>query len=76
MHRTQVQLHIIGEHSYPYLYPTPTPTPTPRYNLHIIGEHSFRVRHSLMALPGTKMADITRVMSHPQALAQCDGYIR
>jgi prephenate dehydratase len=47
-----------------------------RYNLHIVDEHTFRVRHSLMALPGTQKKDITRVMSHPQALAQCDEYIR
>jgi prephenate dehydratase len=44
--------------------------------VHIVGEHSFRVRHALLALVGTKRADIKRVMSHPQALAQCDGFIR
>merc|ERR1712166_78394 len=47
-----------------------------RYNLHIVDEHTFRVRHSLMALPGAKKSDIRKVMSHPQALAQCDEYIR
>ena len=47
-----------------------------RYDLHIIGEHEFRVEHSLLALPGVKRQDIVKVMSHPQALAQCDNYLR
>ena len=47
-----------------------------RYDLHIIGEHEFRVEHSLLALPGVKREDIKKVMSHPQALAQCDNYLR
>lgn len=44
--------------------------------LFVIGEHEFRVEHCLLALPGTKKEDIKKVMSHPQALAQCDGYLR
>ena len=44
--------------------------------LHILGEHSFRVRHTLMALPGVSKSDIKEAMSHPQALAQTDGYLR
>jgi prephenate dehydratase len=47
-----------------------------RYDLHVIGEHEFRVEHSLLALPGVKKEDIKKIMSHPQALAQCDNYIR
>ena len=47
-----------------------------RYDLHIIAEHEFRVEHSLLALPGVKKEDIKKVLSHPQALAQCDNYIR
>lgn len=47
-----------------------------RYNLHVIGEHEFRVEHSLLALPGVKKSEIKNIMSHSQALAQCDNYIR
>lgn len=47
-----------------------------RYDLHIIAEHEFRVEHSLLALPGVKREQIKKVMSHPQALAQCDNYLR
>lgn len=47
-----------------------------RFDLKIVGEVHFRVHHALMALPGTRKKDIRVVMSHPQALAQCDEYIR
>eukprot|EP00927_Polykrikos_kofoidii_P068787 TRINITY_DN6411_c0_g1_i1.p1 TRINITY_DN6411_c0_g1~~TRINITY_DN6411_c0_g1_i1.p1 ORF type:complete len:639 (+),score=96.79 TRINITY_DN6411_c0_g1_i1:53-1918(+) len=45
-------------------------------NLFIIAEHHLRVSHCMMALPGTKVSDLTKVISHPQALAQCDSYIK
>ncbi len=47
-----------------------------RYSLHIIGEHLLRVRHCLIALPGTRKEDIRTVISHPQALEQCAAYLR
>ena len=47
-----------------------------RHNLFIVAEIDFRVRHYLMALPGTKISDVKEVHSHPQALAQCDKYLR
>jgi len=46
-----------------------------RHQLHLIGEKIFRVRHCLIGLPDTSISDITLVMSHPQALAQCEHYI-
>jgi prephenate dehydratase len=46
------------------------------HNLHIVGEYFLRVHHCLIALPGATMQDIHKVISHPQALAQCDHYLR
>jgi prephenate dehydratase len=46
------------------------------HDLRVIGEVKLRVRHCLLAAPGTRPAEIQRVRSHPQALAQCERYIR
>lgn len=47
-----------------------------RHALHIIGEYTLRVRHCLIGLPGAKIDDIRHVTSHPQALTQCEGYLK
>jgi prephenate dehydratase len=47
-----------------------------RHDLHIAGEYFLRVRHCLIGLPGADKAKIRRVISHPQALGQCAGYLR
>jgi prephenate dehydratase len=46
-----------------------------RHQLHLVGEKIHRVRHCLIGFPGTTTKDITLIMSHPQALAQCEHYI-
>lgn len=45
------------------------------YDLKIWAEVILRVRHCLLANPGTTIEQIRRVRSHPQALAQCERYI-
>src|SRR3989449_11034311 len=47
-----------------------------QHDLFVIGEISHPVQHCLLCLPGQQLSDITRVISHPQALAQCDVYLR
>ena len=34
------------------------------------------IRHCLHVLPGVKRSDITKIMSHPQALRQCQVFLR
>lgn len=45
-------------------------------NLHIVGEYPLRVQHCLIGFPGVKKDEIKHVISHPQALGQCVGYLR
>jgi prephenate dehydratase len=47
-----------------------------QHDLFVVGEIGHRVDHCLLALPGQKISDLRRVISHPQALAQCDVYLR
>ncbi|CAN1165726.1 Arogenate dehydratase/prephenate dehydratase 1, chloroplastic [Linum perenne] len=43
-----------------------------RHRLHIVGEVQMEVNHCLLALPGVKKEELKRVLSHPQALSQCE----
>jgi len=42
--------------------------------LQILGERSLVIRHCLLSRHGT-LDGVTRVMGHPQALAQCQGWL-
>lgn len=46
-----------------------------QHTLMIFADLLLPVEQVLMALPGTRLEDIRRVISHPQALAQCDQYL-
>lgn len=43
--------------------------------LHIVGEATHRVDHCLLARTGETLATVERVLSHPQALAQCEVFL-
>jgi prephenate dehydratase len=45
------------------------------HSLQIDGEQIYRVHHSLIGHPGIVLGDICKVISHPQALAQCEKYL-
>ena len=45
-------------------------------HLTINAEVISRVEHCLLALPGTQLADLRKVSSHPQALAQCEDFLK
>lgn len=45
------------------------------HDLRVRAEAVLRVRHMLMAPPDTGRSSLKRVLSHPQALAQCERYL-
>jgi 3-deoxy-7-phosphoheptulonate synthase len=44
-------------------------------DVRIVGEQKIRIVHNLIGLPGASIADIRRLYSHPQALAQCGRFL-
>lgn len=46
------------------------------YDLRIQAEVILHVHHALLAPHGTSMQDVQTVRSHPQALAQCERYLK
>lgn len=44
-----------------------------RHRLHIVGEVQLPVHHCLLVIPGVEKSELRRVISHPQALAQCEN---
>jgi prephenate dehydratase len=41
----------------------------------IDGESLLRIRHNVIAMPGVKLEEVRKVMSHPVALSQCRRYL-
>src|SRR4249919_605194 len=46
------------------------------HDFSIVGEVELLVDHCLLAYPGTPREALRRVYSHPQALAQCELFLR
>src|SRR5918996_2718601 len=46
-----------------------------KHGLHLIAETIVSVNHCLLALPGVHIDDLTEVVSHPQAVAQCEEFL-
>ena len=47
-----------------------------RHNFVMHDEVWFEVYQCLMALSGVQISDVNRVVSHPQAIAQCERYLK
>lgn len=46
------------------------------YRCYIAGEYILPIRHNLLALPGARIDDISRVYSHPQGFEQCTSFLK
>ena len=46
------------------------------HSVKIIGELQLRIRHHLMAIQQVSLSGITKVLSHPQAIGQCQDFLK
>ena len=47
-----------------------------KYKLYIAGAVAMPITHNLLGVRGAKLSDIKTVYSHPQAIAQCKGFLQ
>ena len=45
-------------------------------NFYIVRTYKLYIKHYLLAKPGTKLSNISEVISHPQALGQCSDFFK
>lgn len=46
-----------------------------QFPLEVVGEYYLQISHYLIGIPGSSVKDLKKVISHPQALAQCDRFL-
>lgn len=46
-----------------------------KHGLHLVGETVVPVDHCFIALPETELDEVREVISHPQAIAQCEEFL-
>ena len=46
------------------------------YHFNIVRSVRVKINHSLLAKPGTRKENIREIFSHPQAIAQCEEYLK
>ncbi len=42
----------------------------------VVGEIEVRVRHALLSVKGAKLGDVKVIYSHPEAISQCEKFLR
>lgn len=47
-----------------------------KYDFNIVRSTRVKVDHCLLANPGAKIEDIKEIVSHEQAIAQCEGFLK
>lgn len=47
-----------------------------KYRFYVVGAYDLKIEHCLCAKENTKYEDIVEVYSHPQALSQCNNFLK
>lgn len=47
-----------------------------KYRFYVVGAYDLKIEHCLCAKPDTEYENISEIYSHPQALSQCNNFIK